>query len=137
MANEYGFGDYPIGDTSSGNNPITISDTGAVYNLNDANYGSPVTPVVLSDGTTIYAKSDGSYIDGNGNPVTSGGSVIADETAPVKEVKLPNGSTIYQKSNGSYTEVHQCPTCKSQGEVKITEPSLEELDEMAKFARLQ
>ena len=105
MADEFNFGnDYLIGDTSSGNNPITISDTGAVYNLDDTNYGAPVTPVVLSDGTTIYAKSDGSYIDGNGNPVTSGGSVIADETAPVKEVKLPNGSTIYQKSNGSYTD---------------------------------
>jgi hypothetical protein len=96
--------DYLIGDTSSGDNPITISNTGAVYNLDDANYGSPVTPVVLSDGTTIYGKSDGSYVDSNGNPVTSGGSVIADETAPVKEVKLPNGSTIYQKSNGSYTD---------------------------------
>jgi len=105
MADEFNFGnDYLIGDTSSGDNPITISNTGAVYNLDDANYGSPVTPVVLSDGTTIYGKSDGSYVDSNGNPVTSGGSVIADETAPVKEVKLPNGSTIYQKSNGSYTD---------------------------------
>jgi len=73
-------------------------------NLDDMNYGSPVTPVVLSDGTTIYGKSDGSYVDSNGNPVTSGGSVIADETSPVTEVKLPNGSTIYKKSNGSYTD---------------------------------
>ena len=105
MADEFNFGnDYLIGDTSSGDNPITISNTGAVYNLDDANYGSPVTPVVLSDGTTIYGKSDGSYVDSNGNPVTSGGSVIADETSPVTEVKLPNGSTIYKKSNGSYTD---------------------------------
>jgi len=70
----------------------------------DANEASPVKPVVLSDGTTIYGKSDGSYVDSNGNPVTSGGSVIADETSPVTEVKLPNGSTIYKKSNGSYTD---------------------------------
>ena len=99
------FNSPSLADTSytSGTGAVT-SGTGAVYDLNDTNYGSPVTPVVLSDGTTIYAKSDGSYIDGNGNPVTSGGSVIADETAPVKEVKLPNGSTIYQKSNGSYTD---------------------------------
>jgi len=80
------------------------NSTGAVFNLDDMNYGSPVTPVVLSDGTTIYGKSDGSYVDSNGNPVTSGGSVIADETSPVTEVKLPNGSTIYKKSNGSYTD---------------------------------
>ena len=47
------------------------------------------------------------------------------------------GNGYLRESNGSYTEVHQCPTCKSQGEVEITEPSLEELNEMAKFARLQ
>jgi DnaJ-class molecular chaperone len=30
-----------------------------------------------------------------------------------------NGNGYLRESNGSYTEVHQCPTCKSQGEIKI------------------
>ena len=47
------------------------------------------------------------------------------------------GNGFLRINASSFTEVHQCPTCKSQGEVKITEPSLEELNEMAKFARLQ
>jgi hypothetical protein len=31
----------------------------------------------------------------------------------------------------------QCDKCKSQGELPIKEPTIEELNEMAKYARLQ
>ena len=48
-----------------------------------------------------------------------------------------NGNGYLRESNGSYTEVHQCPTCKSQGEIKITNPTFEELEKMANIARLQ
>jgi hypothetical protein len=104
LLDDYGFNTTDSASGTVSNAGTDSGSTGAVFNLNDMNYGSPVTPVVLSDGTTIYGKSDGSYVDSNGNPVTSGGSVIADETSPVTEVKLPNGSTIYKKSNGSYTD---------------------------------
>jgi len=104
LLDDYGFNTTDSASGTVSNAGTDSGSTGAVFNLDDMNYGSPVTPVVLSDGTTIYGKSDGSYVDSNGNPVTSGGSVIADETSPVTEVKLPNGSTIYKKSNGSYTD---------------------------------
>jgi DnaJ-class molecular chaperone len=48
-----------------------------------------------------------------------------------------NGNGYLRESNGSYTEVHQCPTCKSQGEIEITEPTFEELETMVYSARLQ
>ena len=45
-----------------------------------------------------------------------------------------NGNGYLRESNGSYTEVHQCPTCKSQGEIKITNPTFEELEKMESVA---
>ena len=48
-----------------------------------------------------------------------------------------NGNGYLKVSTSSYSEVHQCPTCKSEGEIEIKEPSLEQLEEMANKARLQ
>jgi len=47
------------------------------------------------------------------------------------------GNGYLRECNDSYTEVHQCPTCKSQGEIEITEPTVEVLEVMANHARLQ
>tara|TARA_R100001198_G_scaffold37300_1_gene20293 strand:+ start:233 stop:418 length:186 start_codon:yes stop_codon:yes gene_type:complete len=47
------------------------------------------------------------------------------------------GNGYLRETNGSYTEVHQCPTCNSQGEIEIKEPTIEKLEEMANQARLQ
>jgi len=48
-----------------------------------------------------------------------------------------NGNGYLKVNTSSYSEVHQCPTCKSEGEIEIKEPSLEQLEEMANKARLQ
>ena len=47
------------------------------------------------------------------------------------------GNGYLRESNGSYTEVHQCPTCKSQGEIEMIEPTIEELNALATSTRLQ
>ncbi len=60
--------------------------------------------------------------------------------AKVKHKAICNhcrGNGYLRKSNDSYTDVYQCPTCKSQGELEITEPTIEELNALATSARLQ
>ena len=41
-----------------------------------------------------------------------------------------NGNGFIYVSVPSYNEVRQCKECKSQGEIVITEPSIEEMDAM-------
>jgi len=48
-----------------------------------------------------------------------------------------NGNGYIKVSVPSYSEVHQCPTCKSEGEIEIKEPNVIMLEEMASKARLQ
>ena len=47
------------------------------------------------------------------------------------------GNGFLKVNTDSYSEVHQCPTCKSQGEIELTEPTVEELNALATSARLQ
>jgi len=48
-----------------------------------------------------------------------------------------NGNGYIKVNVPSYSEVHQCPTCKSEGEIEIKEPNVIMLEEMASKARLQ
>ena len=48
-----------------------------------------------------------------------------------------NGNGYLKVSTSSYSEVHQCPTCKSEGEIEIKEPSSEDLERLVSKARLQ
>ena len=59
-----------------------------------------------------------------------------------KLIKVANHKYICPNCKGNgYTKVYdmiiQCDRCKSQGELPIKEPTIEELNEMAKYARLQ
>ena len=47
------------------------------------------------------------------------------------------GNGYLRETTSSYSEVHQCPTCKSEREVFIDDPTPEELEEMVEKARLQ
>ena len=49
-----------------------------------------------------------------------------------EEIAFMNGYNKIAKNM-----VVQCDKCKSQGELPIKEPTIEELNEMAKYARLQ
>ena len=101
MADEYGFGDYPIGDTLSGYNPITISDTGAVYNLDDTNYGPNqgaiqdefyrsigLDPATIKDAAPATTAEVNSMI--NGTSVGNWWSQLG--TAAQNAFKKPDGS---------------------------------------------
>ena len=60
--------------------------------------------------------------------------------AKVKHKAICNhckGNGYLRESNGSYTEVYQCPTCKSQGEIEMTEPTVAELNAIPTSTRLQ
>ena len=47
------------------------------------------------------------------------------------------GNGYLRETTSSYSEVHQCPTCKSEGEVFIDDPTPEELEGLVEKARLQ
>jgi len=58
----------------------------------------------------------------------------------MEKIKVANHKYICDKCNGYikiYDMIIQCGKCKSEGEVRLEEPTLEELEEMAKQARLQ
>ena len=59
-----------------------------------------------------------------------------------KKIKRANHKYICDKCNGNgyikiYDMVIQCGKCKSQGVLTLEEPTVEELEEMVKSARLQ
>ena len=59
-----------------------------------------------------------------------------------KQIKTASHKYICDKCSGNgyikiYDMVVQCAKCKSEGEVRLEEPTLEELDAMAATARLQ
>ena len=59
-----------------------------------------------------------------------------------KQTKTASHKYICDKCNGNgYIKIYdmtvQCGKCKSQGELPMEEPTLEELEEMAASARLQ
>ena len=59
-----------------------------------------------------------------------------------KLIKVANHKYICPNCNGNgYTKVYdmiiQCDRCKSQGELTLEEPTIEELNAMAHSARLQ
>jgi DnaJ-class molecular chaperone len=47
------------------------------------------------------------------------------------------GNGYLRENTSSYVVVHQCPTCISEGEVFIDDPTPEELEELVEKARLQ
>ena len=60
----------------------------------------------------------------------------------MEKIRVANHKYICDKCNGNgyikiYDMIVQCGKCKSEGEVRLEEPTLEELEEMAKQARLQ
>ena len=60
----------------------------------------------------------------------------------MEKTKLANHKYICDKCKGNgYIKIYdmtvQCGKCKSQGELPMEEPTLEELEEMAARARLQ
>ena len=61
----------------------------------------------------------------------------------MEKIKIPNNRYICPECTGNGYKriaknmVVQCEKCKSQGELPIKEPTIEELNEMAKYARLQ
>ena len=57
-----------------------------------------------------------------------------------KKIKTPSHKYICDKCNGNikiYDMVVQCGKCKSQGELTMEEPTLDELNGIAASARLQ
>jgi ribosomal protein L37AE/L43A len=59
-----------------------------------------------------------------------------------KKIKTASHKYICDKCNGNgyikiYDMIVQCAKCKSEGELPMEEPTLEELDTMAATARLQ
>ena len=59
-----------------------------------------------------------------------------------KQIKRASHKYICDKCNGNgYIKINamtiQCGKCKSQGELTLEEPTLEELEEIAATARLQ
>ena len=60
----------------------------------------------------------------------------------MEKIKVANHKYICPKCKGNgyimvYDMTVQCDKCKSQGELDLEEPTLEELEEMAASARLQ
>ena len=58
------------------------------------------------------------------------------------KIKIANHKYICPECNGNgynkvYDMIIQCDKCKSQGELRLEEPTLEELNSMAASARLQ
>ena len=58
------------------------------------------------------------------------------------KVKVANHKYICPNCNGNgynkvYKMIVQCDKCKSEGELQLEEPTLEELNSMASSARLQ
>ncbi len=60
----------------------------------------------------------------------------------MEKIKVANHKYICPKCKGNgynkvYDMIVQCDKCKSQGELDLEEPTLEQLDELAAKARLQ
>ena len=60
----------------------------------------------------------------------------------MEKIKVANHKYICDKCKGNgyfkiYDMIVQCGKCKSEGEVPLEEPPYEELEQMAKQARLQ
>tara|TARA_R100001377_G_scaffold75306_1_gene51820 strand:+ start:236 stop:421 length:186 start_codon:yes stop_codon:yes gene_type:complete len=61
----------------------------------------------------------------------------------MEKIRIPNNKYICPECKGNgYNRIAknmvvQCEKCKSQGELKIEAPTIEELNETAKKARLQ
>ena len=61
----------------------------------------------------------------------------------MEKIRIPNNKYICLECKGNgYNRIDdnivvQCKKCKSQGELPMKEPTIEELNEMAKYARLQ
>ena len=60
----------------------------------------------------------------------------------MEKIKVANHKYICPKCKGNgynkvYDMIVQCDKCKSQGELDLEEPTLEQLDELAARARLQ
>jgi ribosomal protein L37AE/L43A len=60
----------------------------------------------------------------------------------MEKIKVANHKYICPKCKGNgynkvYNMIVQCDECKSQGELDLEEPTLEQLDELAARARLQ
>ena len=60
----------------------------------------------------------------------------------MEKIKVANHKDIWPECKGNgynkvYDMIIQCDKCKSQGELDLEEPTLEELEEMAASARLQ
>ena len=60
----------------------------------------------------------------------------------MEKIKVANHKYICPKCKGNgynkvYNMIVQCDKCKSQGELDLEEPTLEQLDELAAKARLQ
>ena len=48
-----------------------------------------------------------------------------------------NGNGYIKVSKDSFSKVKQCKHCDSEGVMRISEPAIEELEDMADIARLQ
>ena len=60
----------------------------------------------------------------------------------MEKIKVANHKYICPKCKGNgynkvYDMIVQCDKCKSQGELDLEEPTIEQLDELAARARLQ
>ena len=60
----------------------------------------------------------------------------------MEKIKVANHKYIWPECKGNgynkvYDMIVQCDKCKSQGELDLEEPTLEQLDELAAKARLQ
>jgi len=60
----------------------------------------------------------------------------------MEKIKVANHKYICPKCKGNgynkvYDMIVQCDKCKSQGELDLEEPTIEQLDELAAKARLQ
>ena len=62
---------------------------------------------------------------------------LADNKVTDAHLTISKGNGFIRISKDSFSEVKQCKHCDSEGVMRIDEPAVEELEQMADVARLQ